>query len=176
MNYAFLIFDICIILIIGITNIYIYSRLSYKDNLLNKLFIHKNDSIWEHIKTLFTPILIITLFEILLGVGSNFVLGKLLSLVLMALINPIVFLLLFNHSTWDMIKINITNIVITLLIGIIPMILMTSLIELNSFVYIISIIGLVLILIFYITATFFPTNDFIFIDPETKKVKIKKDE
>ncbi len=178
MNYRLLVIEaIALIITGGVSSlIYLYGTYSNK-RLIDKLFVPKNDSIWEHVKMVLAPILILLLIQVLFGaVTANFLFAKLLSTIFIIIFIPIVFWALYMFSTWDMIKMNITAGLIGLLIGLLIFLLLINISPLPNFVGIISSVGLILILTFYVIATFYPTNDFIFLDPETKKAKIKKDE
>ena len=165
----------CILTCILSTIIYMYFE--YQDsNKVLKLFVPKNDSIWERVKVLLAPTLIIMLIEtLLIRVSPNFMFAKLLSIVTMAIANPIAFILLFHFSKRDMVVINILTTIISAMIGLIVSIIILNIPLLPDPIIYISMTGIIMIVLFYLFATFFQTEDFIFIDPVTKRINLKKD-
>lgn len=177
MNYSIFVWEMINFVLVSLFSSIIYMYFEYQDsNKIYKLFIPKNDSIWERIKVLLTPTLLVMLIEILLiNVTPNFIFAKLISIIIMTITNPLIFILYFKFSKWDMMINNVLTTVTCALIGLITSVLILNLPMLSDGIIYISIVGIIMIIAFYIIATFYQTNDFIFIDPVTKKINLKKD-
>lgn len=177
MDYSIFIWEIIIFVLISIISSMIYMKFEYQDsNHLYKLFVPKNDSLWERIKVLIAPTLLLMLIECLLvELSPNFMFAKLISLIVMALVNPLFFILYFNFSKWDMIVINVLTSISSSLLGLLVSIWVVSMPLLAEPIIYISALGVVLIIMFYICATFFQTDDILFVDPITKRKTLKKD-
>lgn len=177
MDYSIFIWEIVAFVLISLISSVIYLYCDYQDsNNLYKLFIPKNDSLWERIKVLIAPTILIMLFEcLIIEINSNFMFAKLISLVVMVLVNPLFFVLYFRFSKWDMIVINVLTTISSSLIGLLISIMLLSIPSLPTAITYISAIGIIMIVMFYICATFFQSEDIIFVDPITKKINLKKD-
>ena len=177
MDYSIFIWEIITFVLISLISSMIYLKFDYQDsNSLYKLFVPKNDSIWERIKVLIAPALFLMIIECLfVDLIPNFMFAKLVSLIVMALANPLFFILYFSFSKWDMIVINVLTCISSALIGLLISIWVLSIPLLADAIIYISAIGILLIIVFYICATFFQTDDMIFMDPITKKGTLKKD-
>ena len=177
MNYSIFIWEIIVSVLICIISSIIYLKFEYQDsNNLYKLFVPKNDSLWERIKVLIAPTLLMIVIECLLvDINPNFMFSKLASIIVMVLVNPLFFILFFSFSKWDMIVINVLTIISSALMGLLVSIWVLSIPVLAEPIIYISAIGLMLIIIFYVCATFFQTDDMIFMDPITKRKSLKKD-
>lgn len=177
MEYSIFIWEIITFVLICIISSMIYLKFEYQDsNTLYKLFVPKNDSIWERVKVLVAPSLLMLLIECLLvDLNPNFMFAKLVSLIVMALVNPLFFILYFSFSKWDMIVINVLTTITSALIGLLISIWVLSIALLPDSIIYISAIGIILIFVFYIFATFFQTDDMLFVDPITKRKSLKKD-
>ena len=177
MDYSIFIWEIVAFILISLISSVIYLYCDYQDsNNLYKLFIPKNDSLWERIKVLIAPTILIMLIEcLLIEVSPNLMFAKLISLVVMALVNPLFFILYFSFSKWDMIVINVLTTISSSLVGLLVSIMLLSIPMLPDAIIYISALGIIMIVMFYICATFFQTDDIIFVDPITKKKNLKKD-
>ncbi len=177
MNYDIFIWEIVSFVSICIISSIIYMYFEYQDsNKFYKLFVPKNDSIWERIKVLLAPTLLLILIEMLLvNVTPNFMFAKLISIVAMVMVNPLIFILYFKFSKWDMVVINVLTTISSALIGLLISVLILSISTLPDPIIYISMVGIIMIIAFYLIATFFQTNDFIFLDPVTKKINLKKE-
>ena len=177
MDYSIFIWEIVTFVMISIVSSLIYLYCDYQDsNNIYKLFIPKNDSIWERVKVLIAPSLLLIIIECLfIDINANFMFAKLVSLIVMALVNPLFFIIYFSFSKWDMIVINIYTTISSTFIGLLVSSSILSLTRLSDIVVYISAFGIMLIILFYIFATFFQYDDLIFIDPVTKKITLKKD-
>ncbi len=177
MNYSIFIWEIITFVLISVISSMIYLKFDYQDsNNLYKLFVPKNDSLWERIKVLIAPTLLLMLIECLLvELNSNFMFSKLVSLIVMALSNPLFFILYFSFSKWDMIVINVLTTISSALMGLLISIWVLNIPLLSDPIIYISAIGVMLIIVFYICATFFQTDDMLFVDPITKRKTLKKD-
>jgi len=177
MDYGIFIWEIISFVLISLISSMIYLKFEYQDtNNLYKLFVPKNDSLWERIKVLIATTLLIMLIECLLvEINPNFMFAKLVSLIVMSLSNPLFFILYFSFSTWDMIVINVLTTISSALMGLLVSIWVLSIPILPDAIIYISAVGVMLIVIFYICATFFQTDDMIFVDPITKRKTLKKD-
>ena len=100
---------------------------------------------------------------------------SLLSIVTMSLANPLIFILLFNFSKWDMVVINILTTIGSAVIGLLVSIMILNIPLLPDPIIFISMAGIIVIVVFYLFATFCQTDDFMFLDPVTKKITLKKD-
>ena len=80
MNYDIFIWEIVSFVSICIISSIIYMYFEYQDsNKFYKLFVPKNDSIWERIKVLLAPTLLLIIIEMLLvNVTPNFMFAKLI--------------------------------------------------------------------------------------------------
>jgi len=112
---------------------------------------------------------------LLVEIIPNFMFAKLVSLIVMALVNPLFFILYFSFSKWDMIVINVLTTISSALMGLLVSIWVLGIPLLPDSIIYISAIGIILIIIFYVCATFFQTDDMIFMDPITKRKTLKKD-
>ncbi len=177
MNYSIFIWEIVTFVIICVTSSLIYLYCDYQDsNNFYKLFIPKNDSIWERVKVLIAPTIVMIIIECLLApVGPNFMFAKLVSIIVMTLLNPLFFILYFSFSKWDMIVINVLTTISSALTGLLVSILVLTIPTLSDGIIYISAIGIIMIIIFYLCATFFQTDDLIFVDPITRRRTLKKD-
>lgn len=177
MNYSIFMWEIVSFIFVSLFSTIVYLYFDYQEsNKFYKLFIPKNDSIWERIKVLLAPTLLIMVFEILLvDLTPNFMFSKLISIIIMVITNPLLFVINFKFSKWDMLINNVLTTVSCALIGLIISTLLLNLPELSDGIIYISTVGIVMVIAFYIIATFYQTNDFIFIDPITKKSNVKKD-
>ena len=177
MDYSIFIWEIITFILICLISSIIYLKFDYQDtNNIYKLFVPVNDSLWERIKVLIGPALLLMLVEsLLIEISPNFMFSKLISLIVMALTNPLFFIMYFNFSKWDMIVINVLTTVSSALIGLLVSIWVLSISILSDVIIYISAIGLLMIILFYICATFFQTDDLLFMDPITKKRTLKKD-
>lgn len=177
MNYSIFIWEIVTFVLISLVSSIIYLKFDYQDsNNFYKLFVPKNDSLWERIKVLIAPTLLIMLLEcLLIDVNPNFMFAKLVSLIIMSLVNPLFFILYFSFSKWDMIVINVLTTISSALIGLLVSVWILSIPLLPDAIIYISAIGIIMIIIFYICATFFQTDDIFFMDPITKRKTLKKD-
>ena len=177
MNYDIFIWEIVSFVSICIISSIIYMYFEYQDsNKFYKLYKKKNDSIWERIKVLLAPTLLLILIEMLLvNVTPNFMFAKLISIVAMVMVNPLLFIIYFNFSKWDMVVINVLTTISSALIGLLVSVLVLNIPTLPDPIIYISMVGIIMIIAFYLIATFFQTNDFIFLDPVTKKINLKKE-
>ena len=177
MDYSIYIWEIVTFVLISLLSSIIYLRFEYQDsNSFYKLFVPKNDSLWERVKVLIAPTLLIMTIEcLLIEVSPNFMFAKLLSLLIMILVNPLFFILYFSFSKWDMIVINVLTTTSSALIGLLVSVWILSVPILAEGIIYISAIGILMIIVFYVCATFFQTDDIIFMDPITKKRTLKKD-
>ena len=177
MDYSIYIWEIVTFVLISLLSSIIYLRFEYQDsNSFYKLFVPKNDSLWERVKVLIAPTLLIMTIEcLLIEVSSNFMFAKLLSLLIMILVNPLFFILYFSFSKWDMIVINVLTTTSSALIGLLVSVWILSIPIISEGIIYISAIGILMIIVFYVCATFFQTDDIIFMDPITKKRTLKKD-
>ena len=177
MDYSIFIWEIIIFVLICLISSMIYLNFDYQDtNNFYKLFVPKNDSLWERIKVLIGPSLLMMLLECLLvEISPNFMFSKLISLIVMTLVNPLFFIVYFSFSKWDMIVINVLSTISSALMGLFVSIWVLSISILPDAIIYISAVGIILIIIFYICATFFQTDDMIFMDPITKRKTLKKD-
>ena len=177
MNYDIFVWEMVNFTLVSLFSSIIYMYFEYQDsNKLFKLFIPKNDSIWERAKVMIFISLILMLIEMLfIGVTSNFVFSKLVSIIIMTIANPLIFILYFKFSKWDMMVINVLSAITSALIGLLLSIMILAMPLLSEFITYISILGLIMIFAFYIIATYYQTDDIIFMDPVTRKINLKKD-
>lgn len=177
MDYSIFIWEIITFVLICLISSMIYLKFDYQDtNNLYKLFVPKNDSLWERIKVLIAPTLLITLIEcLLIDLTPNFMFAKLVSLIIMSISNPLFFILFFSFSKWDMIVINVLTTISSALTGLLISVWILNIPMLSNAIIYISAIGIIMIIMFYICATFFQTDDILFVDPITKRKTLKKD-
>ena len=177
MNYSMYIWEIIAFVMISIISSLIYFYCDYQDsNNFYKLFIPKNDSIWERVKVVIAPALLMIIIEcLLIDVNSNFMFAKLISLIVMSLVNPLFFILYFSFSKRDMLEINVLTSISSALIGLVVSLLILTIPTLSDLIIYISVLGIILTIIFYVYATYFQTDDLIFVDPITKRKTLKKD-
>lgn len=177
MDYSIFIWEIVTFVIICIASSLIYLYCDYQDSSnFYKLFVPKNDSIWERVKVLIAPTIVMIIIEcLLIDVSPNFMFAKLISMIIMALANPLFFILYFSFSKWDMIVINVLTSISSALTGLLVSVLVLNIPVLADGIIYVSALGIIMIIIFYLCATFFQTDDMIFVDPITRKITLKKD-
>lgn len=177
MNYGLYVWEVITYTLITIVSSLIYIYFKYQDkNKIKRLFVPKNDSIWERLKVLLSSFFVIKLIEVLsAGFNSNVLFSIFISIIIISISNPIIFTLIFSNSKYDIIIQNIITNIISILIGLITSILIISIQNLSAVVSYISILGILIFIIFFIVATYFQTDDLIFLDPNSKKNKLKKD-
>lgn len=178
MNYDIFIWEIVNFISVCIISSIIYLYFEYQDsNKLYRLFVPKNDSIWERIKVLLAPTLLFILIEMLLlsNISPNFMFAKLISIIAMVITNPLIFIIFFKFSKQDMLVINVFTTICSAAIGLLISLLILNIPTLPLPIVYISMVGIIMIIAFYLIATFFQTEDFIFLDPVTKKINLKKE-
>ena len=177
MDYSIFIWEIITFVMISIISSLIYFYCDYQDsNNLYKLFIPKNDSLWERVKVVIAPTLLMIIIEcLLIDINANFMFAKLISLIVIALVNPLFFILYFSFSKRDMLEINVLTSISSAFVGLIVSLLILTIPALSDIIIYISLIGIILTIIFYVYATYFQTDDLIFVDPITKRRTLKKD-
>ena len=177
MNYGLYIWQVVTYTLITIISSLIYTYFKYQEkNKFKRLFVPKNDSIWERLKVLLSSYFIIKLVEILvIGLNPNMVFANFISLIVLSISNPIIFILIFNNTKYDIIIQNIITNICSILVGLVTSILILSISNLPIGISYISILGIIIYIAFYIIATYFQTDDLIFLDPNSKKNKLKKD-
>jgi hypothetical protein len=160
-----LIFDIFFIITFGMVGHFVYEW-SGENSIVGILF-PVNESTWEHIKLAILPSLI--LFTIQFRVfhkNNNFYIGTFLSILLMIILIPALFYgytaVIENNLIFDIIVF-----VLSVIIGQIVFYKVMKLEQISKNGKMLSIIGLVAIIIFYLTLTYFPPRNFLFKDPIT---------
>ena len=93
----------------------------------------------------------------------------------MSVVNLIAFTIIYMVTKYDMIIQNIITNITSILSGLLVSIIVVGANNLPTSISYISIFGLLIFLFFYVVATYFQTDDIIFIDPNSKKNKLKKD-
>lgn len=144
-------------------------------NNLFSIFFPVNESIWEHMKMLFTTILLFSLFEYFLLVYfklnfNNFVFSKFIEAILSIPLYLFLFLPIYYKFGENM----FVSIFLMLIVIIIVSIISYKFMTLNNFKYS-NIIGIILIIISYITfgyLTYNPIKIHLFLDTENEKYGI----
>ena len=177
MNYVLYVWQVVTYTFITIISSLIYIYFKYQEkNKIKRLFVPKNDSIWERLKVLLSVSFIIKIIEMLIiGLNPNLLFADFISLIVMSITNPIIFILIFKNTKYDIIIQNIITNISSILIALIVSILIISIPNLPMFISYISLLGMLIFLVFFIVATYFQTDDLIFLDPNSKKNKLKKD-
>lgn len=130
-----------------------------------------NESVWEHIKLLLTPIFVVNSVMYLFGYKTNTLFILFIQLVL-----AIFLIIMFYYIKEFIFKdkygfINIISFYVTcLFISIVTY--YVRYVSVNTTIYIISVIGSIIIFIMYLTFTIFPPKLKIFFDPITKSYGI----
>ncbi len=177
MNYSLYVWEIIVHTLVTIISslVYLYSKYQEK-NKFKRLFIPKNDSVWERLKVVLSIFMIIKLIEIIcVGFNSNMLFATFISLVMICISNPIIFILVYSNTKHDILVQNIITNIGSIIVSLLLSIFIISVTSLPVFISYISILGIIIFLIFYIVATYFQTDDIIFLDPNSKKNKLKKD-
>lgn len=177
MSYELYIWEIITYTLITILSSLNYVYFKYQEkNKFKRLFVPKNDSIWERLKVLLSSFIVVKLLEIILvGFNSNVLFATFISIIIMSVVNLIAFTIIYMVTKYDMIIQNIITNITSILSGLLVSIIVVGANNLPTSISYISIFGLLIFLFFYVVATYFQTDDIIFIDPNSKKNKLKKD-
>jgi hypothetical protein len=160
-----LIFDILFIITLGTLGHFVYDWSG--ENSIVGLFFSVNESSWEHIKLAILPSLI--LFAIQYPVfhrNNNFYMSTFLSILLMIILIPALF---YGYTAVieDNLVFDIIDFVLSVVIGQIIFYKVMKSEQISKNYKILSIIGMVVIVICYLTFTYFPPRNLLFKDPIT---------
>lgn len=163
-----------LILIISIFVISFISHYMYNifPNSLFSILFPVNESIWEHMKLLVTPILIVMLIERLIVKSNNYLLAYITSSILGVILYLLLYLPLNNIFGYN----PIIAISLLFVIDIFIVIISSCIINYKNIKYS-NIIGIVLIIITYTVfyvCTYYPSNNNIFLDITDNTYGIKK--
>ena len=126
-----------------------------------------NESVWEHLKLGFWPILLLTLIEyrLIKKQTNNFFLGKAISALTIITVIPIIFYLYTSFTGESIFLIDISSFFIAVIIGQILSYLTIIHKKLSKNLELISITLLIIMAILFIVFTFYPPNLPPFQDP-----------
>ena len=126
-----------------------------------------NESVWEHLKLGFWPILLLTLIEyrLIKKQTNNFFLGKAISALTIITVIPIIFYLYTSFTGESIFLIDISSFFIAVIIGQILSYLTIIHKKLSKNLELISITLLIIMAIIFIVFTFYPPNLPPFQDP-----------
>ena len=126
-----------------------------------------NESVWEHLKLGFWPILLLTLIEyrLIKKQTNNFFLGKAISALTIITVIPIIFYLYTSFTGESIFLIDISSFFIAVIIGQILSYLTLIHKKLSKNLELISITLLIIMAIIFIVFTFYPPNLPPFQDP-----------
>lgn len=126
-----------------------------------------NESVWEHLKLGFWPILLLTLIEyrLIKKQTNNFFLGKAISALTIITVIPIIFYLYTSFTGESIFLIDISSFFIAVIIGQILSYLTLIHKKLSKNLELISITLLIIMAILFIVFTFYPPNLPPFQDP-----------
>ena len=144
-----------------------------KKNIVVGIFSAINESVWEHIKIMHTPIYIINIIRIFLGYKNNYFLTLFtelfLSMLLIIIFYQIKIAIFKNKKGYiNVISFYIVAIIVSIVGNYIYN--MKELYALNT----ISIFGCLIMFVMYLTFSVFPLKNFIFKDPVTGTYGIKR--
>lgn len=177
MGYSLYVWEIISYILVTILSSLIYIYFKYQEkNKIKRLFVPKNDSIWERLKVLLSAFLVVKLIELIfVNFNSNLLFSTFISIIIMAVVNLMTFSIVYSTTKYDMIIQNIITNIVSIIVSLVFSILIIGISDLPIFISYISGFGIFIFLIFYVVATYFQTDDIIFLDPNSKKNKLKKD-
>lgn len=160
------------IVILGSLSHFIYDWSGH--NKFLAFFCAVNESTWEHIKLALGPAFLWLLIEIpFIGVNDNFIIAKFISILIMVLTIPLIFYSYSHILNKNYVVIDILIFVFAVFLGQFISDYILSLNSLPYYITYISLIGVIILFILYMTKTFLPDKNFLYKDPITKKYGIK---
>ncbi len=167
-----LIFGIIFIIVVGSLSHFIYEWSGY--NKIVGIFVFVNESVWEHIKLAIFPSLILMIIQYkYLGNNRNFFVASFLSILTMMLLIPLIF---YGYQIFfeDMLILDILDFIISVIIGQFVFYKIMKYKEINRLYRVLSFVGLIIIIISYLSFSYFPPKIFLFRDPITFTYGINK--
>jgi hypothetical protein len=165
-----LIFGIIFIVTLGSLSHFIYEWSN--ENSLVGLLVAVNESTWEHIKLAIFPSLILMAIQYpFLGKNKNFFIATFMSILAMVILIPVFF---YGYQIFftDSLILDILDFIVSVIIGQFIFYKVMKMDEIPKICRISSIIGIVIIVIGYLSFTYFPPRIFLFEDPNTNNYGI----
>jgi hypothetical protein len=142
-------------------------------NKIFAIFFAVNESTWEHIKLAMGPTFLLMLIEIpFLELNNNFLLAKLVSLITIILFIPTFFYTYRAILKRNIFALNILEFVLAIALSQTLSYIVFNATPVSPIICYMSLILIDVILIFYLTFTYFPPKNFIFKDPINNKYGI----
>lgn len=146
-----------------------------KENKFVALFSAVNESIWEHIKMGLSGLLFYSLIDyFLIGNNPNYFFSKLTSTLLLIILIPLIFYSYTKISKKHILIIDILSFYLSVFISQLLGYLVINLNPVPNSLSIVYKLLLFIIFIFYLTASFYPPKNNLFLDPINKKYGIIK--
>lgn len=165
-----LIFGIIFIVVLGTLAHFIYEWTNY--NSIVGIFVATNESTWEHIKLAIFPSLILMIMQYyFLRKNNNFFLGTFLSILTMIIFIPL-FFYGYQLITKDSLFLDILDFILSVIVGQLIFYKIMKSKEVSKKYRIYSIIGLIFIMVSYLSFTYYPPKNFLFKDPVTSSYGI----
>lgn len=159
------------IVILGTLSHFVYDWSGH--NKIVAIFCAVNESTWEHMKLAIGPIILWTIIEVpFIGSNSNFILAKMVSLLISIIFIPLFFYIYQALLKKDFFFLDIIDFLAAIGLGQYLSYLILSMDPVSLEINIISLIVIAIILFIYVTRTFHPWNNELFIDPISKKLGI----
>jgi hypothetical protein len=167
-----LIFGIVFVTVLGTLSHFIYEWSG--QNPLAGLFVAVNESTWEHIKIAIFPSLILIAIQYHYFKGNNnFLIGSFLSMLAIILLIPIFFYGYQAILGDDFLILDIIDFIVSIIIGQFIFYRVMKSNELPKAYKISSIVGIVVIIVCYLTFSYYPPHNFLFEDPITHKYGVE---
>jgi hypothetical protein len=165
------VFGSLFIIIVGSLSHFIYEWSN--DNPIVGLFVSVNESTWEHIKLAIFPALVLMVLQYpTLGKNKNFFIATFMSLLAMIILIPLFF---YGYQLFfaDSLILDILDFIISVIVGQYIFYKVMKMNEIPKICRISSIIGIIIIIIGYLTLTYFPPKIFLFKDPVSNEYGVK---
>ncbi len=164
--------SVLVISLIGILAHFLYELSNH--NKVVGLFTAVNESTWEHIKIVLTPLFLFGLFDgFRFGTFDNYFIGKSLSVLLPIIFIPIVFYTYRYFTKKHILMVDISIFLVSIILAQMTFYYFMDIKPLNFIYEYIGTILLFTIFAFYMVLTLKPMKNFLFKDPITKKYGLK---
>ena len=139
------------------------------------IFFAVNESTWEHIKIALTPMFLWLIIEVpFLYNNVNFIFAKFIGLMCPLIIIPLIFYGYKSISKKSILILDIGMFYLSILIStLLSMYILFELPKVPFIVNYLSLIGIIIIFIFYMILTMYPLENFLFKDPISKKYGVE---
>lgn len=156
-------------IIAGILSHFIYEWSGH--NKIIAIFVPVNESVWEHIKMVMAPGFIWMFLEVMfIGFTPNFLVAKATSMITMVSLVPVIFYFYFLIFKKEILILGILDFVFSVIVGqMVSYWILNSSFSFGNFEKYLSVLVLIVIFVFYVTKTVYPSKNLIFQDSITKK-------